>query len=96
MLNCILGVSNIHVFTSSMWLPQYYVKLALTSLGLIHSWACPLALRWIGSKFHSAASALILQPSDPFKRKSLFRCLPVTHCFVSHTPPWRSASGMEI
>lgn len=32
-------------------------------------WACPLALGWIDGKFHSEASVLISQPSDPLKEK---------------------------
>lgn len=51
-------------------------------------WACPLALRWIDSKFDNEASVLISQPLDPLKEKELLVQKLVCHLLLceSHYP----------
>lgn len=65
MLNCILGVSNVNVFTSSVWLPQYYIKLSLTNLSLIHSVGLPTSLemdRWQVSQWSFSSHITTFRP----------------------------------
>lgn len=51
-------------------------------------WACPLALRWIASKFDNEASVVISQPLDPLKEKELLVQKLVCHLQLceSHYP----------
>lgn len=45
-------------------------------------WVCPLALRWIDGKFHSEASVLISQPSDPLKEKEFLAQILACHLLL--------------
>lgn len=86
MLNCILGVSNVNVFTSSVWLPQYYIKLSLTNLGLIHSVGLPTSLemdRWQVSQWSFSSHITTFRPFVREGTSCSNACLSLTVLWVT-------------
>lgn len=89
MLNCILGVSSINFI--------YVAAAVLNYICLELSWfSCPLALGWIDPRFTmNIRFSSLSQPSDPLKEKEFLIQMLACHCFMSHTPYNRAASGRE-
>lgn len=86
MLNCILGVSNINVFMSSMWLPQYYIKLALTNLGAVHSVGLPTSLEMDREQVSQWSFSSHITTFTPFEREGTScsnTCLSLTALWVT-------------
>lgn len=86
MLNCILGVSNINVFMSSMWLPQYYIKLALTNLRAVHSVGLPTSLEMDREQVSQWSFSSHITTFTPFEREGTScsnTCLSLTALWVT-------------